>query len=197
MKLLLKRDETSSGYPSPDQVSVGELVINSVTGRLYTKLIDGSIVEFGSQRICYDPVPTVNMFYENNTVVSDNIDKFCCAGAILTFEVLQLKTAPHEYSFQLIELTNNSAPEDIKIQEPQYLDYEITIPANTNGGNTVPQTKIVRKAKVLINLSINNVNNISIFKFVVSSITDGNKKLTEKILTIKCQEAGNITTNNP
>ena len=40
MKLLFKRDEVGDGQPSPDQVSVGELVMNSVTGRLYTKLID-------------------------------------------------------------------------------------------------------------------------------------------------------------
>jgi len=190
MKLLLKRDETGSAYPAADQVSIGELVINSVTGRLYTKLVDGSIVEFTSQRICFDPVPTINMFYENSLVVSDNIDKFCCAGAILTFDVLDLKTSPHEYGFELVELTNNSMPQDIQIQTPQYSDYTITIPANSNGGNSTPQIRSVRKAKVLINLSIaNNQNNISIFKFTVLSITDGNKRLVEKIITIKCQEA--------
>jgi hypothetical protein len=62
----------------------------------------------------------------------------------------------------------------------------MTIPPNTNGGNISPQTRTVRKATVPINLSINNnQNDISIFKFAVSSKTD-NKRLLEKIIILKC-----------
>jgi hypothetical protein len=186
MKLLLKRDSTSTGFPSSDQLDVGELVMNSVTGKLYTKIIDGSIIEFIGQKICFDPLPIIDLYYENNLIISDSIDNFCCSGGILAFVVSSLKPDPHEYYFELIELTNNSNPLDINIQTPQYADYEMSIPANTNGGNSSIQTRIARKATVPINLSIsNNQNDISIFKFSVSSKTD-NKKLLEKIIILKC-----------
>ena len=72
MKLLLKRDITEEGFPAQDQIDVGELVINSVTGRLYTKLVDGSVVEFISQKICFDPIPEILFFYENNSITPPN-----------------------------------------------------------------------------------------------------------------------------
>jgi hypothetical protein len=186
MKLLLKRDSTSTGFPSPDQLDVGELVMNSVTGKLYTKIVDGSIIEFIGQKICFDPLPTIDLYYENNLITNDNVDNFCCSGAILVFVVSALKVDPHEYTFELTELTNNSNASDINVQTPQYVDYAMTIPPNANGGNSSPQTRTVRKATVPINLSIaNNQNDISIFKFAVSSKTD-NKKLLEKIIILKC-----------
>lgn len=184
MKLLFKRDETGTGFPSPEQLDIGEIVINSITGKLYTKVKDGSIIEFIGQKICFDPVPTIEMYYESNLVANDNIENFCCSGGILVFVVSSLKIDPHEYSFELTELTNNANLEDISVQLPQYSDYEITIPASP-----VAQTRAVRKATIPINLSIaNNQADVSIFKFSVSSITD-NKRLVEKIIILKCLEA--------
>jgi hypothetical protein len=186
MKLLLKRDATSTGFPSPDQLDVGELVMNSLTGKLYTKIVDGSIVEFIGQKICFDPLPTIDLYYENNLITNDSINNFCCSGAILVFVVSSLRVDPHEYTFELTELTNNSNPSDINVQTPQYVDYDITIPSNTGSGNSSQQTRTVRKATIPINLSIaNNQTDISIFKFAVSSKTD-NKKLLEKIIILKC-----------
>lgn len=180
MKLLLKRDENGNGFPSPDQVLIGELVINSVTGRLYSKLTDGSIVEWIAQKICFDPIPDISFAYESVTITNDIIEGFCCTGGILEFEISKLKPSPYNYSFELIELTNNTIPTDISIQMPKYSDYTIPNPTKTN------ETMPVRKAIVPVNLSISNSQqNISIFKFVVNSMTD-NKKLIEKIITIKC-----------
>lgn len=182
MKLLLKRDENGSGFPSPDQILVGELVMNSVTGKLYSKLTDGSIIEWIGQRICFDPIPDISLSYESVAITNDIVDGFCCTGGILQFEVSKLKPAPYQYSFELIELTNNSLPTDISIQMPKYSDY--TISNDTN--NSEATTAEVRRAIVPINLSISNSQqNISIFKFVVNSVTDS-KKIIEKIITIKC-----------
>ena len=102
MKLLLKRDNTGDGFPSSDQVDVGELVINSKTGKLYSKLQDGSIIEWVGQKICFEPTPVLKMFYDSTEITNENIDDFCCLGAIIEFEIDMLKTAPYKYSFQFI-----------------------------------------------------------------------------------------------
>lgn len=183
MKLLLKRDETGSNHPSPDQLEVGELVINSVTGKLYSKLKDGTVVEWGSQKICFDPVPDINTYYENSSASNDMVNDFCCLGGILELEVLKLKDEPEEYSFEFVELTTNSSPELIEIQPAQYSKYTIPKP-----GTTTNETIIVRKAIIPINISIlNRQQDVSIFKFTVLSATQKNKKLIEKIVTIKCK----------
>lgn len=182
--LLLKRDETGTGHPHSSQVNVGELVINSVTGKIYTKLVDGSIVEFIGQKICFDPTPTVSLIYENALINNDVIDNFCCAGALLQFEVQKMKRAPATYEFAVTELTSNALAQDIQIQLPEYFDYTEEVP-----GATAQDPKVTieyRKAIVPVNLTISgDVNNLSLFKFTVSL---NNRKLTEKIFTIKCQE---------
>lgn len=182
--LLFKRDELGTGHPAPEQVKIGELVMNSVTGKLYTKLVDGSIVEFIGQKICFDPTPTISLLYIGQPVPSDTIDKFCCAGAVLEFEVKKMKPEPAQYIFEMTELTSNSLVQDIQIQTPQYSTYSEKIPAKD--ANTPEKSIEYRKALIPVNLTINNVNNISLFKFTISL---DNKKLVEKIITIKCQEA--------
>ena len=183
MKLLFKRDESSDGSPSIDQVSIGELVMNSVTGKLYTKLIDGSIVEFVGQPVCFDPTPSVTTYYENVAINNDVVENYCCLGAILEFEVSQLKPEPYRYNFEFVELTTNTNTENIIIQTAKYSDYTIPKP-----GTTTNETISVRRAIVPIDLSIlNSQQDISIFKFSVIAVTQNNKKLIEKIVTIKCQ----------
>lgn len=184
MKLLLKRDEVGVGYPSPDQLEIGELVMNSVTGKLYSKLVDGSIVEWIGQKICFDPTPEVSTYYENILLSNDYISAFCCLGGIIEFEVSKLKLEPEEYDFEFVELTTNSNPSDIAIQPAKYSEYTIPKPGSTNNA-----TISVRKAIVPVNLAIlNSQQTISIFKFTVISKTMNSKRLIEKIITIKCQD---------
>lgn len=181
MKLLLKRDETGSGYPSPDQIEVGELVMNSVTGKLYSKLKDGSIVEWIGQRMCFEPTPDIITYYNSLAINNDSIDKFCCLGGVLSFEISKLQLEPEEYLFEFIELTNNSRLEDIQVQDAKFTQYTMPKPGSTT--ITIP----VRKAVVPINLAIlNSQQPISIFKFTVISKTQNNKKLAERIVTVKC-----------
>ena len=176
MKLLLKRDETGNGFPSAEQIEVGELVINSKTGKLYSKLKDGTIVEWIGQKICFDPIPDIHLYYENTLLSNNNISDFCCIGAILEFEVSKLKQEPAKYHFEFMELTNNSNPNDIEIQVARYTNYQLSTGENA------------RKAMVPINLAIlNSQQQISIFKFsVIDSLS--NTKIGEKIITIKCKE---------
>lgn len=193
MKLLLKRDISSDGFPDANQVDVGELVINSTTGKLYSKLQDGSIIEWVGQKICFEPTPLVTMYYEGEEVVNDNIDNFCCLGAILEFEVDMLRLAPYKYSFQLIELTANTTTENISVQRPVYTTYTVQAPEPDPNSPTVPdpsplEGQTIRKALVPINLSIpGDEQAISIFKFVINDDNVVSKKIVEKIITIKCK----------
>jgi hypothetical protein len=176
MKLLLKRDNTSGGFPSTDQVDVGELVINSTTGKLYSKLQDGSIIEWVGQKICFEPTPTVKMYYDSEEITNDNIDNFCCLGAIIEFEVDNLKPAPYKYSFELTELTNNTSVQNIVVQTPIYTTY-------------TSEDTTIRKALIPINVAISGEDQqpISIFKFIVNDTNVISKKILEKIITLKCK----------
>jgi hypothetical protein len=95
-----------------------------------------------------------------------------------------LKINPYEYSFEFVELTSNTNTQNINIQSPQYSNYTIPKPGSTT------ETIAVRKALVPIELAIlNSEQNISIFKFSVVAVSKNNKKLIEKIITIKCLES--------
>lgn len=178
MRLLIKRDETSNGFPAPDQLEVGELVINSKTGKLYSKLVDGSIIEWIGQKICFEPIPVISFSYNNQSI--SNIENFCCAGDLLIVTVDKLKVEPFEYAFSFIELTQNSSSELINIADAQYSTYSETI-------DSISTT--IRKAVIPINLSTKSAsyNNINIFKFIVYD--NANTILAEQILTFKCVEA--------
>lgn len=174
-RLLLKRDETSVNAPSADQLQVGELVLNSVTGKLYTKLSNGDIMEYIGQKVCYSILPSIKYFYEDKEV-SDSIQGFCCAGGIFVAEVSGLRLSPVNYTFALVELTTNTSPQNITVGAPEYSVYAVS------GIN-------YRKALIPITLSINSSSykNISIFKLNVFS--EG-IKISEHIITLQCLEAG-------
>jgi hypothetical protein len=205
MKLLLKRHppinpltgqpaqnltpDQEDAFPAPDQLDVGELAINTITGKLYTKLLDGSVVEFVSQKICFDPSPEISFFYENKAILAPNylIENFCCTGGLLTAVVDKLKPEPAIYKFILQELTSNSSADDIVIQPASYRIRSVV---------ENEQTLVYRTATIPISLKIlsaldtasSNFNNISLFQF---KITDNNDKLirgSERTLTIRCLE---------
>lgn len=175
--LKLKRDETGTGFPSTDQIEVGELVINSKTGKLYSKLTDGSIIEWIGKKICFEPTPNISFMYNNGSV--QNINNFCCAGDTLLAVITNLKLEPEPYTFDFIELTENSSSELITISAPEYSTYQETV-------GTV--TRTLRKAIVPINFSIDSseYTNVSIFKFSV--LNDIGTILSEQIITFKCIE---------
>lgn len=172
-KLLLKRDETSQAAPAPEQLEIGELVLNSVTGRLYTKLKSGDVVEYIGQKVCFTALPVVKFYYEN-VDVGDLIDNFCCAGGMLIVTVEKLRIEPAAYTFSLVELTNNTTAENISLSSPEYEVY-------TESGSTY------RKASIPVTLSVNptSYKNISIFKLNV--FLEG-IKISEHLITLKCLE---------
>lgn len=168
MKLKLKRDETTNGIPDFAQVDIGELVMNSVTGKMYTKLIDGSLVEFISQKVCYGPIPSISY---------SEVNSFCCFGDLLTVTVSDLLPEPKIYSFEFTELTDNKST--VTVNSPSYNNYVVSGTQGIPNGQSVH----LRQATIPINLSINGTNNISIFKLGVVS---NNITVTEKTIAISC-----------
>ena len=51
-RIILKRDETTPNHPCPEDLVVGELVLNAMTGNLYTKLVSGQVVYYPGTMVC-------------------------------------------------------------------------------------------------------------------------------------------------
>ena len=165
-KLLIPRDETTTNHPAEDQMVVGELMLNSVTGTLYTKLIDGSIIEWKGQKVCYASVPKISF---------SDVSSFCCYGDVLTVNVTGLLSLPKSYSFTCEELTGNG--NTVVVNTASYAPY------------TDPEKPSIslRQATVPVNISITNAQKINIFKFAVYS---DNALVTEKTIAITCNVCG-------
>lgn len=54
-RIILKRDETTPNHPCPEDLAVGELVLNAMTGNLYTKLVSGQVVYYPGTMVCISP----------------------------------------------------------------------------------------------------------------------------------------------
>jgi len=160
MNLKLKRDETSINPPAADQLEVGELVMNSKTGKLYSKLSTGVVVEWASRQVCYAPVPVITF---------DDLTKFCCYGDTLSVKVNGLEASKTDYTFSIEELTNNGAT--FATTTPSYNNY--TSNGQTFGEATIP-----------ISGNISGPDAISLIKFTLSL---NNEPITEKTASICCK----------
>lgn len=173
-KFKIKRDVTSTNAPHPDQLEVGELALNAVTGKLYTKSISGKILEFVGKQICYEQLPTITF---------DNVSNFCCFGDLLNVKIIDLKAEPQEYIFELEDLTNNSV--EYTINSPIYENYNVyPEPTGTDLNEPLGPPITMRQAIVPINLTIAGNKPITMLKFKV--VTD-NQEVAERTITISCK----------
>jgi len=171
-KFFLKRDITSTNAPHPDQIEVGELVLNALTGKLYTKLYGSNqIVEFISQAICYQKTPSITF---------GDVSRFCCLGDLLTVTVKDLKNEPVNYLFEIEDLSNNSVTS--LVSDAIYNSY--TVFADTTSVNEAPASIILRQATIPISLSIAGSKPITVLKFKV--ILD-NIPVAERTISISCR----------
>lgn len=177
MRILLKRDTQGESFPHPDQLEVGELVINAVTGKLYTKKVNGTVIEFIGQNICFEPSPEIYLEYKE-MLVNQQIKQLCCSGDSLVYIVRNLKMPPKQYSFKLVELTNNDA--EVIMATPDYTEYQETVLEDQKEVDVT-----LRQALIPIDIIINKTQNISIFKFIVSS--EGSV-LSEHLVSIGCEQ---------
>jgi len=175
--LILKHDEVTTNNPGVAQLVLGELAINSITGKLYTRVRptnapkDGSgdiIFEFVGQPVCFTKMPTITF---------DTIDKFCCSGDVLKVKIMDLLEI-NEYTFELEDLSANNT--DIDVNEPIYTIYTKTL---ANGVNIH-----YKEAIVPITVKINGDKPWTIFKFkVLGKNGDINSELTSKTITVSCE----------
>ena len=171
-KFFLKRDTTSINAPHPDQIEVGELVLNALTGKLYTKLYGSNqVVEFLSQAICYQKTPSISF---------SDVSQFCCFGDLLTVTVRDLKNEPVNYVFEIEDLSNNSVTS--LVSDPIYTSY--TVFSDTTSVNETPSSIVFRQAIVPISISIAGTRPISILKFKVLT---NNVAVAERTISISCR----------
>jgi hypothetical protein len=102
--MKLKRDISSTSAPAPDQIEVGELLINANTGILYSKKVDGTIVKWIGSQLCEtftdvaSSVPAISFA---------NTDALCCGGYAITVTVNNL-LVDTRYRLTVTDLKNNS-----------------------------------------------------------------------------------------
>lgn len=169
-KFRIKRDISTSNAPHPDQLDVGELAINAITGKLYTKLVNGKIIEFIGQQICYNRTPNISF---------SDVTKFCCLGDLLNVTVTDLRDAPVSYSFEIEDLSNNGVV--FSISDAIYSSY-IVYP-DSNNVEIAGTAITLRQALVPISIVINGTKPISILKF---KVLNENSVIAERIISISC-----------
>lgn len=74
-RILLKRDQTTTNHPCPNDLEVGELVLNAVTGNLYTKLVTGRIIMYKPSSVC--DLTQISTDYTASLVISETCDSVC------------------------------------------------------------------------------------------------------------------------
>lgn len=179
--LILKHCYENLNAPSPDQLEVGELVINSRTGKLYTRLAldnknpptPGPIVEFIGKQVCYAKIPSITF---------DSVSDFCCNEDILKVKVIDL-LKDTEYRFELEDISGNNI--DYTINSPLYTDYTVS-----DLGNSSVE---LREAVIPITLKILGSKNITILKFkILGGSVDINRELTSRTITISCNNCDGL-----
>jgi hypothetical protein len=74
-RILLKRDQTTTNHPCPDDLAIGEIVLNAVTGNLYTKLVTGRIVMYKPSPVC--DLNQVSMDFSASLMIPETCEDIC------------------------------------------------------------------------------------------------------------------------
>lgn len=177
--LILKHCYENLNAPDPDQLQIGELVINVRTGKLYTRLAldnknpptPGPVVEFIGRQVCYDKIPSITF---------DSVENFCCNNDILKVKVVDL-LKDNQYRYEIEDISGNNVTSTINSEI--YTEYTISGP-----GNSVIELK---EAVVPITLQINGSKNLTILRFTIfGKNNDINQELTSRTVAISCSNCG-------
>jgi hypothetical protein len=186
MPIRHRRDVKTINPPDKEEIAVGEIVMNTRTGKLYIvsakAILDDAgkqigvekenVIEFSGKVVCsdIDLVPELSF---------SDISAFCCFGDTLSVDVSGLDRIT-DYDFVMTELTANDST--ISLESPKYTNYSI---ASSEGSDVV---KDYRSAMIPININVSKESSaVSVFKF---GIEVDNSLLTEKVLSIQCNNCG-------
>lgn len=75
--ILLKRDTTTSNHPCSEDLEVGELVFNALTGNLYSKTLGGNVVMYEPSRLCSQSSQPPVGAYKFNLSIPDTCGNIC------------------------------------------------------------------------------------------------------------------------
>ena len=167
----VKTDITSTAAPAPEQIMVGELALNAVTGVLYAKLVDGTVIKFLGSPVCEDSDEPVCYIPAPKITVSGATD-FCCNGGTLTFIIDNL-LVNRQYSYTISDLKANSS---VIIDVPQ--------------GDLLPNSSSQRRFTTSLNISSSEpkaVFKFSVYEKVTVNNVVSNYLRSEKIIPICCQ----------
>jgi hypothetical protein len=134
----MKRDITTINPPAPDQIGVGEVVINATTGIMYSKLTNGIVVKYLPVYASASTVPVIT-FSDYST--------FCCTGDTLTATVSNL-TVGESYTYEFVDLNNNGV--------------EFT---GDQTGSLLPTSDASRSVSIILNMD--GPESVTLVKFTV------------------------------
>lgn len=81
-KILLKRDITTANHPCADDLEVGELVFNAVTGRLYSKTIGGEVMMYSPSPLCVqESGGNIDSTFQYSLNISSGCENVCTNSA--------------------------------------------------------------------------------------------------------------------
>ena len=175
-KLKLKRDTSTVNPPATDQVDVGELVFNAITGKLYSKLANGTVIEFIGKPVCFSRNPTIEF---------SDVTNFCCTNDILYVTVSDLDLDLYnddKYIFTLIDITKQNPDSVISAGTPIFSTYDYV--GDTTIADPSQPIQPIALGKVIIpyNLILKSTN---IFKLSVQ-IKETNEIVSQASIRISC-----------
>jgi hypothetical protein len=189
-KFKLKRDISTSNPPNNDQVEVGELVFNAQTGKLYSKLQNGSIIEFIGKPVCFKKNPTIQF---------SDVTNFCCSNDILYVTVLDLDTSLWEddkYVFGLADITKTnpgSTINGISINKENTTAYASRDSVAFSNYQDPGDISITDPSEIIVPVTFGRaiipfdiiLTNTSLLKFIVQ-IKESNEIVSQSTIRITC-----------
>lgn len=169
--MKLRRDITTEAPPSPEQLEVGDLVINSRTGIMYSKLVNGSIVKYVGTQLCDTITGNTNTVLP--VISLSDVSSLCCNGAIVTVTVNNLI---YGNRYRLL-VTNLNTSSNVEIGEYE----DELLPTNTSQRSVVLYINIPSTDK-------NGILKLSVYQIVTVNSVDTDVLKSELILSTTCQD---------
>lgn len=170
--MKLKRDISSNSAPAPEQIEVGELLINSNTGILYSKKVDGTVIKWTPNELCNTSYG--NIMSAVPVISFEDTGLLCCNGGAITVIVNNL-VYNNRYRLTITDLNPS-----------------LNVVISSSSMELMPLNNSNRS--VTINLGIPSesegeaaILKISIFEIVTVQSVDTDVLLSESILSTTCK----------
>jgi hypothetical protein len=168
--MKLKRDISSSSPPASNQIEVGELVMNSNTGIIYSKRVDGTVIKWVPSQLC--DITYGNSMSALPVISFKDINVLCCNGGAITITVDNL-IYNNRYRLTITDL-NTAA----------------NVVASSYSMELLPINSSQRSVALNFNIpseTVTAILKISISQIVTVSNVESDVLLSESILNTTCK----------